>query len=550
MKNFFLGFTTLLLGSSLVYGFPTESQYDATLVPVAPPVAAQEHSGGLVPKRTKVAADQQPTKAESIPVIPQSLPLGDAIRLAQASTNLAPIAPSEFAGSRAENFTVEATPKVVAPQVETAAYRAQTSSDDSYIMSELDWLRNEIQKIKKDTAKPDTKKAWSAPKINGRIFLDSVSIMDQNRESLDKNGDIDNAAGFRELRLGASGTGYDSFDYKVEFGFHGTGGTVVLIDNWVGVKNVPLLGYVRVGHFKPETGLYYPMGTTNVSLMEYTTSANIFGLGRKIGISSENLFAHDRIRLFFGVFQNGATDSARYLQDDNQGQVVNLRLSAAPWFAQEGKCVFHVGGHWEYVSLDSKTTANRTLSAKPGTLNWASNTLTSGTLPTTSPVAPGVGLINGDSHRGGLELAYQYGRFSTRSELFAGSFDRGRHLYGTYVELAYFLTDDFRTYDLKSGAFGGVKMKRNFHPFKCGEWNLVDSFGAWQAVFQWSYTDMEDWRQGTNGGHQNDFVAGLNWFWSPQMRWMFEYVRSNQCVGDDYSHRSQDIFATSIRYNW
>jgi phosphate-selective porin OprO/OprP len=287
------------------------------------------------------------------------------------------------------------------------------------------------------------------------------------------------------------------------------------------------------------------MGSTNISMMEYTTPANVFGLGRRIGISSEHLFAHDRVRLFFGVFQSDSTDINRRLREDNQGQTVNLRLSAAPWYAQEGKCVLHLGGHWEYVSTKDGTA---TLSATPGTFGFGiPATLASEKFP------------NDYSNRGGLEFAYQNGRFSTRSELFAGCFETyngepTRHLYGTYVELAYFLTDDFRTYDLKSGAFGGVKMRRNFHPFKCGEWNLVDGWGAWQAVFQWGYTDMVDWRRtaGDNhyGGYQNDFVVGMNWFWTPQLRWMFQYVRSEQCVGESYTHKSQDIFATSLRVHF
>jgi phosphate-selective porin len=167
------------------------------------------------------------------------------------------------------------------------------------------------------------------------------------------------------------------------------------------------------------------------------------------------------------------------------------------------------------------------------------------------------------SNRGGFELAYQNGRFSARTEFFAGSFDTGtaaagKHAYGTYAELGYFLTDTFRIYDLKSGNFGTVKMKNNFHPFESGCWNLVDGFGAWQAVFQWSYTDMEDWR-GANtaaantqantsgGGHMNDYAVGLSWHWTPQMRWAFQYVRSEQSVGSTYVHNSQDIFATSVR---
>jgi phosphate-selective porin len=190
--------------------------------------------------------------------------------------------------------------------------------------------------------------------------------------------------------------------------------------------------------------------------------------------------------------------------------------------------------------LDSNAGGLTSHTVKPGTFSFGiPGTLTTGSF------------ANSYSNRGGLEFAWQNGRYGARSELFASSFSEGEHLYGAYVELSYFLTDDFRTYNLKSGIFDGVKIKRNFHPFKSGEWNLVDSFGAWQAVFQWGYTDMEDWRTTlTTGGHQNDFVAGLNWFWTPQLRWVFEYVHSEQCVGTAYRHQSQDIFATSLRVHW
>ena len=513
MKKIAFCFAALLLGSSLAFGYGPENN-NAAVYDSAEQVVVPQHT--LTPKRppTVVMRAQQ--------------------SIAQ------PTMPDPYIPPTSEPMLLAETP----PRVERVAFAepaapANNGSDAyAHIYSELEHLSSELQKIKKDTAKPDTKKGWSSPKIGGRIFIDSVNFADQ------KGSNLQNRTGFRELRLGASGNGYDCFDYKVEFGFQKSGGLVVLVDNWIGAKNVPLLGYFRVGHFKPETGLYYPMGTTNISLMEYTTAANVFGLKRKIGISSEHLFAGDRVRLFFGVFQNVDTEAAKYLEEDNQGQIVNLRLTAAPLFAQEGKRVLHLGGHWEYASTDAKKAS---LNATPGTFDLKDKTLVE------------TDFANDYSNRGGLEFAYQNGRFSTRAEVFAGSFDvygsqPGRHLYGAYVEAAYFLTNDFRTYDLKSGAFGGVKMKNNFHPFKCGEWNLVDSFGAWQAVFQWSYVDMDDWRNVSTAtaaaGRQNDFIAGLNWFWTPQLRWIFEYVRSEQCVGSNYVHRSQDIFATSLRVNW
>ncbi|MDR0326930.1 MAG: hypothetical protein LBI05_01400 [Planctomycetaceae bacterium] len=511
MKKLWLGVAAMLLGSSLTYGYDSEIRNDPISELAEQTAQALEENSGLMPKRTTTVV-----RAQQTPPAPY-MPTYEAPHVAQAP----------------------------APQVATVDFSEPVrAGGDSYLYSELDRLSDAVQQIKKDTAKPDTKKAWGPPKIVGYIALDSVNVMNQNAASR-AIGDMSNGTGFRELRLGAVGNGYDGFDYKVEVGFHANNGTVTLFDNWVGVKNVPLLGYFRAGYFKPEPGLYFSMGAPLTSLMEVSTPVNPFGLGRKIGIASQNLFADDRVRLFAGVFQ-GASGNTGYTED-NQGQVVNLRLTAAPWFCQEGKKLLHIGGHWEYVSTEENKAASSPVvtSVKPGAFGNVGPfdpTLTAGPFP-------------GDSHRGGLELSYNNGRFSARSELLAGSFNdksggAGRHLYGAYAEVGYFLTDDFRTYNLTAGNAGPVKMKNNFHPFKCGEWNLVDGFGAWQAVFQWGYTDMEDWRVGTNGGHQNDFVAGLNWFWSPQMRWVFEYVHSDQNVGTAHSKRSQDILATSIRFNW
>jgi phosphate-selective porin len=402
-------------------------------------------------------------------------------------------------------------------------------------------LSDAIERLQRSAAPPDTRRGWSAPRVGGRIFIDSVNFICQNDESKTYNNQ-QNAAGFRELRLGASGTGYDSFEYRVELSYNAQGGIVVLTDNWIGARNVPLLGYFRVGHWKPETGQYNAMGSQNVTSMDYAFPVDTFSLGRKIGISSENLFANDRMRIFFGVFQNAPTNRDRYAVGDNQGQVVNLRMTGTPVFEQDGKYLFHVGGHWAYVGSHNNQSS---LGAKPGSHGFVGNTLQSGTF------------ANKYSNRGGVELAYQSGRFSARSEFYMASFgaepaeDRGRKAYGTYVELGYFLTDSFRVYNQASGLFTGVEMNRNFRPYRDGEWNLIDGLGAWQSYFQWAYVDMTDWRpDNALGGYQNEFVTGLNWYWTPHLRWMFQYTHSRQCVGAAFSKRSQDIFGTSLRVHF
>gem|GEM_PF-1127070 len=443
-----------------------------------------------------------------------------------------------------------------------------------FIHSELERLSSAVESLQKPATPTNTRNSWGAPRLSGRIFVDSANVIDQNAASREGNGNFHNSAGLRDLRLGVTGSGYESFDYRAEFSYTAQTGNVTLTDVWIGAQNIPLLGYLRVGHMRPETGQYFPMGSQNLTSMWYPSAGNAFGLGRRIGITSQHLFADDRIRLAFGVYQSEPTQDTRFIQRDNQGQTVNLRLSGTPVFEEDGKYLFHIGGHWAYVGAAGASGPNNdnpigrqsSASIAPGQIGPGNfNTLTTGTF------------ANEYSNRGGLELAYQNNRFSVRSEYYVASFGahtgrtsapipspNNRKMHGAYVELAYFLTDGYRIYNPSSGLFTGVKTNSNFRPLKSRDHYIIDGIGAWQSFFQWSYTDMTDWRtevvttntagEVTNrqqvGGHQNDFTAGLNWYWTPQLRWVFQYIHSKQSVGTDYSKRSQDIFGTGFRVHF
>jgi phosphate-selective porin OprO/OprP len=319
------------------------------------------------------------------------------------------------------------------------------------------------------------------------------------------------------MQFAITGNGFDSFDYKLELSLASDNGRVNLVDNWIGVHNVPLLGYVRAGHFKPETGLAYLVSALHTPLTEFAGPSGTFGFGRRFGVSSEHLFAQDHIRLFYGVFQGDQTNSSRFIQDDNPGAIFNIRLTAVPIYENEGRQVFHIGGHWSYIHSRNNETS---LSIQPGAISWYSSLLGTGTF------------ANNNHHRAGLELALQNGPLSISSEwYFAGYADHttrtlgyapDRTATGGYIELGHFLTNDHRSYQLKSGTFSAAKVKHNFHPFKSGDWNLVDGFGAWQLVLRWSYLDLLDWRNAqNNGGRQNDLTFGINWFWTPNIRLIF-----------------------------
>ena len=516
MKKICLGFVTLLLGSSLTYGYSADSPLDPLPIPPESAVTS-EPSAGLTPKRLKVpvAVDQQPTKQGSDPIIPQAPALGNAIRLATASSDLAP---------------------AISSHVETQAIRAQSdSSIDSYVYAELERLNSEVQKIKKDTAKPDTRKAFSAPKVNGRFFFESFSMGEEN-------SDYQNKAGLRELRLTLTGNGYKSFDYKAEFNF--SGGSVNIVDMWVGAKNVPGLGYFRAGHFIVETSSAFLSGTTNPALTEAVPPMSAFSLQRRLGMSMEHLFAQDRIRWFCGVFQGQAINRPPYyISDDNQGYILNTRLSAAPYYADGGRYLLHIGGSYAYVATPLG------ISSYVGGNNWLPVTMTTGTP------------ASGQHHRSSLELIYQMGPLAAHSEAFFAQYeaaDKHRLAKGVGVELTYFLTGEHRVYNLSNGSIGAAQVRHPFHPFQHGDWNLVDGLGAWQFVTQYSYVDLGDWRINDNlnpaigavGGLQHDLTFGLNWFWNPNLRWTFAYTHAQQNRSTQYVHSHQDIFGVSVRMHW
>jgi phosphate-selective porin OprO/OprP len=457
--------------------------------------------------------------------------------------------------------TIPAPPQANEPQPILVAAVSPQGIDigsNASVFAEIEQLRSDIQQLQKDTKKPDTKKGWSSPKISGRIFLDSYTL-DQSENSEAGFGNIQNKGGIREMQFSITGNGFDSFDYKLELSLSPNGGRVQFVDNWIGVKNLPLLGYVRAGHFKPETGLAYPTSALHTSLSEFLTPSSTFGFGRRFGVASEHLFARDRIRLFYGIFQGSAINIDRFVQRDDQGQVFNIRLSAAPYFAEGGRYVLHFGGHYSYVSSQNDT---QSLNLNLGGNSWYNTLLATGTF------------ASNNHHRAGAEIAYQAGPFSIQSEAYVakyaayGTSTEDKTATGAYVELKYFLTGEHRVYNLASGTFGAAKVKHNFHPFKNGEFNLIDGFGAWQAVVQYSYLDLEDWRAGNaagfpnayppttgnadirRGGHEHDLTFGMNWFWTSNIRWIFEYTHSQRNAGSDRLSSYEDIFGTSLRLHF
>ncbi|MDR0338209.1 MAG: hypothetical protein LBI18_14090 [Planctomycetaceae bacterium] len=408
-----------------------------------------------------------------------------------------------------------------------------------------------LEKTKED--KTDTKKKFSV-KVGGRVYLDTVNLSSPHTEWGNNVTSPNNVLGIREARLGVSGEGFEIFDYKAEFGLeYGSASSNVsprLKDVYMGVKNLPVLDYVRVGHYKVESGLNYVNSSRNITAMERITPVTFFSPGRRFGGGSTYYFAQDQIRFFAGIFAAQKMDDIKYSNDDdNRNVIVNTRFTMVPYLAGEGTKYLHFGGHYLYYGNPK---------GKGNSFSYPNQAKVGGFARTSGnwyEIAPS---NVRDYHQGGLEMLWSNGQFSVQSEFFAGSFGKGRDMYGGYIEVRYFLTGDARTYDKKTGTLGNIKMKKNLaakvessrsrHCDNNGY--VIKSFGALETFFQWGFTDTDrvyfnDAKSG--GGRTTDIVTGLNWYWNPNTRMMFEYVHSDGTRQNAF-RGSEDIFGTSFRF--
>ncbi|HBT76804.1 MAG TPA: hypothetical protein DEB39_07725, partial [Planctomycetaceae bacterium] len=449
-----------------------------------------------------------------------------------------------------------APPQQIAPPPVYVAPVMADPTNDALLAS----LQEEINKIKKEIKKPDTKNKWGTARVGGRLFFDSVNIADQNEESKAADGDINNDLGLRELFLSAAGEGFDCFSYKVELAFSARD-EVNLSDCYVDTKNVPLFNTLRVGHFKVENGFAYVGAGTTTTLMEPTGPASSFHTGRRLGISSQQYFWDKRARWMFGFFESRAINNSRYNINDYQGWMFNTRLTMAPIMEREGERIFHIGASWLYAEPGHR---DKTGARQAQSFSYLPGAFTH--LDVGSPLQMSMDTCR--YNKVGAEFIIQRGAFGFDGEMYAIAFngDKGlpggeqdRTAYGGYLEMRYFLTGDYRTYDTGTGTLGAVKMNRNFHTLKVGDYNLIDGFGAFEIVGQWNFVDLTDWRDlngtspyGTtiNAGLQNDFTLGLNWFWNPNVRWILEYVHSTRDIAGHADTLDCDIVAASFRLHF
>jgi phosphate-selective porin OprO/OprP len=323
-----------------------------------------------------------------------------------------------------------------------------------------------------------------------------------------------------------------------------TGYTASFQDVWVGVKDIPFLGRIRVGQMYEPIGLEQQTVDNFTTFMEKALPQNALIPARNLGFLTENAVCNDRIGWQAGYFfaqqtgtpYNGvaADATADLFSPQLDATDVAVRLYALPWYEDNGAHLLHVG-----VGYEHKFRSDSTSPSNPGWLDFSSYPeayMFNPLVDTGYFMASGADVID-------PEIALVYGPFSVQGE-YTWTFinnvalpspgtsssgpnwlftNRGASFTGWYAQASYFLTGEHRPYYLEASSrnyqatFGRIIPNANFNPKTCG-------LGAWEVAFRVSNLDLNDPAAGFTGGNETDFTAGLNWYLNPNVMVKFNYI--------------------------
>jgi phosphate-selective porin OprO/OprP len=168
---------------------------------------------------------------------------------------------------------------------------------------------NDIRVFWKDSLRLESIDKKNKLRVGGRIHWDNAFFADDEfgGKSLE-DGDV-----FRRTRFYLSGQIQGRYDFKMQYDF--AGGDAAFKDVYFGIKDVPVLGDVRVGQFKEPFSLEEMASSNDIASIE-RANVNRLAPSRSAGIMLYNDYADSRV--------TGAVDGAAVSE---RGRFA----TAAPW---------------------------------------------------------------------------------------------------------------------------------------------------------------------------------------------------------------------------
>ena len=385
------------------------------------------------------------------------------------------------------------------------------------------------------------------------VFQADAVMFHQTDENRATYGEIQSGADFRRARLGAKGSVSDAMDYFMQLDF-GAFGRPTFTDLWVDFKDATPLGTLRVGQWKQPFSLEVASSFRYTTFMERSSSFQAFTPFRHLGVGFYDHSTDETATWALSYFRTGQDQFGSSLSTDG-GNGLAGRVTQLGWYECGGEEYLHLGfGYFLNAPADGRARFRTIPEIFVGEFSLPAGEPigTSGqTIPTVANGTPffvDTGVLTDTSlvQTVGPELLWVQGALSVQGEFMGTYVDSGPQqngfLYGSYMQIGYFLTGEHRPYDRKAAAIDRV-MPLNSVSKKGG-------LGAWEIAARWSYLDLTD-RQ-IQGGELQDLTVGLNWYVNPYCKCVFNYIhswaesrpiRNGSFIGQDMVSSQADSFS-------
>ncbi len=333
--------------------------------------------------------------------------------------------------------------------------------------------------------------------LGARFHLDTA-VYDEDTTSLNNHVEI------RRLRLGLDMRLFRDWRSSVVVELS-PGTSEWLRDAWIGYYGFERTR-IQVGVRAVPLGMEAATSSNDITFLERSL-ANAQSPESLTGLNLETYGDSWSARVggFFDAFGEEERDKQRA-----EGPLVLGRLTVAPILGE--KRVLHLGVSSFYRDVRGKNRYR--LRSRPES-SLAPYFFSTGQLADVD-----------DAVAFAVEVAGAIGPVSIQAEYMRTQLwrDEGRsnpYFDGAYAEASWFPTGESRPYDVRRGVFERIQPRRRW--------------GAVQLAVRWSRLDLIE--SGIDGGEGDDISVGVNWYLSPNLRIMFNYVQVNgrlsQGGGDD-----------------
>lgn len=340
-------------------------------------------------------------------------------------------------------------------------------------------------------------------KFGGRIMIDHAYF--HQDEDLDESyGPLISTTGteFRRLRFFFSGTVYNNVEFKLNVDF--AGGEARLKDAFIGVKKIPIVGTIRVGHIKEPHRFDALSSSKFFTFMERAIPAD-FGNERNNGILLMNDFLDKKLSIQTGLFRNADAFGNDKSADDDiawTSRITSLAINNV-----DKKQLLHVGGSYSYRKPDREEFG---IAIRPKS-HLSRKYIRTGNIPGVETIQ----VIN-------LEAAFSQGPFSIQAEYLNDGVHQNYegisqtyNFKNYYAQVSYFITKEHRPFINSYTTFGRLTPNNNV-------FNGEKGAGAWEIALRYTNTDLNS--KDIYGGVQEDITLGLNWYLNPVTRVMLNQV--------------------------